>query len=335
MPNISDFVESGKRNEPIELKTFIDLFAGIGGFRLAMEAFRLKCVFSSEWDKHARKTYRENFGETPAGDITKIDAENIPPHDVLCAGFPCQAFSISGKRKGFNDARGTLFYDIARIAESRKPKILILENVKNFERHDNGKTLRIFLRILDELDYHVFYDVLNASHYGLPTSRERIYFVCFKKSLGARSFHFPAPTFEKIYLSDMLEYGPNAEELVIKRKDIKIIKRDAGPSMRPVQIGTINKGGQGERRYSANGHAITLSAYGGGIAAKTGAYMINGKIRRLTPRECARLMGFPDSFKIAKSRSQAYKQFGNSVPVKVLVEIMKEIFKTAGNDVNA
>jgi DNA (cytosine-5)-methyltransferase 1 len=334
MTNIA-FFSSKEKMRSVRLKTFIDLFAGIGGFRIALESLGLDCVFSSEWDKYAQKTYYENFGENPAGDITKIDEKDIPSHDILCAGFPCQAFSISGKQKGFEDTRGTLFFDIARIAKYHRPKVLFLENVKNFERHNDGNTLKTVLRVLDELGYFTFYKILNASLYGVPTSRERIYFVCFRKDLGVPNFSFPEPTLDKIYLKDILERNIDFSEYEIRRKDIKLTKKgEQRPSLRPLQIGTMNNGGQGERIYSIQGHAITLSAYGGGAAAKTGAYLIDGKVRKLTPRECARLMGFPDDFKIPASRSQAYKQFGNSVAVPVLMKITKQILKACKVEIN-
>ena len=334
MPNITYFSDIENRMKPIKLSTFIDLFAGIGGFRLALESYGLKCVWSCEWDKHAQKTYFANFGEIPTGDITKIKEKDIPSHDILCAGFPCQAFSISGKQRGFEDTRGTLFFDIARIVKYHKPKILLLENVKNFAGHNKGKTLNNSLRILDELGYFVFYDTLNASHYGLPTSRERIYFVCYRKDLGIPNFSFPEPTYEKIYLKDVLEKNVDLSIYEIKRKDIKITKnRKQKLSLRPIQIGTINNGGQGERIYSISGHAITLSAYGGGAAAKTGAYLIDGKIRKLTPRECANVMGFPKNFRMPATNSQAYKQFGNSVVVPVLMRIAGQILKSCGTDI--
>ncbi len=173
--------------------TFIDLFAGIGGFRIAAEQLGGQCVFSSEWDKNSTKTYQRNFGEFPAGDITKIDELTIPNHDILLAGFPCQAFSISGKQYGFDDTRGTLFFDIARILNAKKPKMFLLENVKNFARHDSGRTLKIILKTLDELGYEVFYQVLRSSDYGLPQARERIYIVGYLKSLNIREFEFPEP----------------------------------------------------------------------------------------------------------------------------------------------
>ncbi|MDD4878212.1 MAG: DNA cytosine methyltransferase [Candidatus Nanoarchaeia archaeon] len=319
-----------------KLNAFIDLFAGIGGFRIAMESAGLQCTFSSEWDKYSQKTYKENFGEEPAGDITKINEKDIPSHDVLCAGFPCQAFSISGKQKGFDDTRGTLFFDICRIAKEKKPKVLFLENVKNLKRHNKGETFKKIVQTLEEMGYNVFHEVLNASYYGAPTARERVYFVCFRKDLGITQFKFPPPKNEKVFLKDLLENDRDLTSYEIKRDDIKVYKSAEQQSqLRPLQIGTINAGGQGERIYSTNGHAITLSAYGGGAASKTGAYMINGKIRKLTERECARVMGFPDTFKIPVSKSQAYKQFGNSVVVTVLKKITEQILTAYyGEEIN-
>ncbi|MEK7104883.1 MAG: DNA cytosine methyltransferase [Patescibacteria group bacterium] len=306
---------------------FIDLFAGIGGFRLAMQSQGGNCVFSSEWDSQAQITYKANFGEIPEGDITKIKEQDIPKHDILCGGFPCQAFSISGKQMGFKDIRGTLFFDIARIAEHHKPKVLFLENVKNLTKHYNGNTLKIILNTIDELGYNVFWKVLNASYYGVPQARERIYIVAFRKDLGIKKFNFPNPKFKKIYIKDILENNNETKELSIEREDINFWKRDEAPRLKPIQIGTINKGGQGERIYSTNGHAITLSAYGGGAAGKTGAYLVNNKVRKLSPRECARVQGYPDSFKIPVSRSQAYQQFGNSVAVPVVEAVANQIVK--------
>lgn len=315
--------------------TFIDLFAGIGGFHLALKRFGCECVFSSEWDKYAQITYKENFGEIPVGDITKIEAKKIPSFDILCAGFPCQAFSISGKQKGFEDTRGTLFFDVARIAKHHQPKVLFLENVKNFAKHDNGKTLKTVVETLDEIGYNVFYEVLSASNFGVPTARKRIYIVAFRKDLEIDNFNFPQGSGDFVKLLDFLEKdGKATQECEIIRDDIKLkkveIKSDifGNYPQKPIRIGTINSGGQGERIYSPLGHAITLSAYGGGAASKTGAYLVDEKVRKLTPRECARIMGFPETFKIIVPKTQSYKQFGNSVAVPVLEAIFKEIYYT-------
>jgi len=320
----------------IKKAKFIDLFAGIGGFRIALESFGLDCVYSNEWDKQAQITYEENFGEKPDGDITKVNEEIIPKHSVLCGGFPCQAFSISGKRLGFKDTRGTLFFDVARIVKHHKPEVLFLENVKNFAKHDDGKTLETVVNTLTELKYDVFYQVLNAGDYGLPTTRERIYIIGFRKDLGIKEFKFPSPTNKPTKLRDFLELNDDNSQYEITRTDIKIKMNDkkvyadllGNYPQKPIRIGTINNGGQGERIYSDLGHAITLSAHGGGIASKTGAYLIDGKIRKLSPRECANIMGFPNNYKIVVSKSQAYKQFGNSVAINVLKSIFEQIIIT-------
>lgn len=318
---------------------FVDLFAGIGGFHQALSNFGSECVFVSEWDKYAAQTYAENYGIIPEGDITQILEENIPKHDILCAGFPCQAFSISGKQQGFNDTRGTLFFDIARIASYHSPKILFLENVKNFIKHNGGNTLKVVLNTLDELGYNVFYKVLNASNFGLPQNRERIYFVCFRKDLNINKFDFPTGTSTPVSLQTFLEKDP--ENIKIVEREDMVFYKDFEPETdlfgeailpnRPIQIGIVGKGGQGERIYHPMGHAITLSAYGGGVGSKTGLYKINGKIRKLSPRECARIQGFPDTFKIISSQSQAYQQFGNSVAVNVLIEILNKIEQVLHN----
>ena len=315
---------------------YIDLFAGIGGFHQAMKQYDAECVFASEWDKEAAKTYYENYAIKPAGDITQINEADIPEHDMLFGGFPCQAFSISGKQGGFEDTRGTLFFDIARIVKYHQPKVLLLENVRNFERHNNGQTLKTVIGILEELNYCVNYKILNASHYGLPQNRERIFIVCFRNDLYIDDFKFPKPLNKVVSLFDILEDNPKNAK-VIERPDT-VFTRKFEPSVdlfgninlpnKPIQIGYVNKGGQGERIYSPYGHAITLSAYGGGAGAKTGLYYINNKIRKLSPRECARLQGFPDTFVINSSLAQSYKQFGNSVAVNVVKAIISEIYNT-------
>lgn len=317
------------KEKTLEKYTFIDLFAGLGGFRLALESLGAKCVYSSEWDNSVREVYTENFKDIPEGDITKIDENSIPDHDILCAGFPCQAFSISGKRRGFEDTRGTLFFDVARIVKAKKPKVVFLENVKGLLSHDKGKTFTTIKDILEnDLGYKLFYKVLNACDYGIPQHRERIYIVCFRKDLEIENFKFPKPVKLKLHVEDFLLKGKEIENLYTNRPDIHYNGvEDDKYSNKPVRLGFVNKGGQGERIYSTKGVTITFSAYGGGVFAKTGGYLIDGKIRKLHPRECARLMGYPDSFKICKSSSQAYKQFGNSVVIDVLQYIAIEIGK--------
>ena len=295
---------------------------------MAFNSFGAKCVFSSEWDKEAQETYNCNFKETPHGDITKINAKNIPDHDILCAGFPCQPFSISGKQKGFEDVRGTLFFDILRIIKYRKPSILLLENVKRFETHDEGRTLAVVKNSLTKLGYVVFYKVLNSGDFGVAQKRERLYIVCFHKSLNITTFEFPNPIKEfKVIKDIVIDYNVGIDKGDIKLNKSLVTER----SRFPVRVGIVGNGGQGERIYHENGQAITLSAYGGGVGAKTGLYLINNKIRKLQPRECARVMGFPDSFKIHASDTQAYKQFGNGVVINVLQHIIKNIIKELKN----
>lgn len=312
--------------------TFIDLFAGIGGFHYALSSYGAECVFSSEIDEKAAQTYNNNHQMMPDGDITKINESDIPTHDILCAGFPCQAFSISGKQKGFEDTRGTLFFDIARIVDHHKPKVLFLENVKNFIKHDGGNTLKTVVNVIVKMGYNVKYEVLNTSNFGLPQNRERVYIVAFRNDIDNSKFRFPTVNL-KSTLTGILESNPK-DGKVINREDISI-EKDYEPQTnifgeievpnRPLQIGKVNKGGQGERIYHPLGHAITLSAYGGGAGSKTGLYKIEDIIRKLSPRECARLQGFPESFIYPSSISEAHKQFGNSVSINVLQYITQEI----------
>lgn len=300
--------------------TFIDLFAGLGGFRLALESLGAKCVYSNEWDEPVQKVYTDNFGDIPEGDITQIDEKDIPDHDILCAGFPCQAFSISGKQRGFADSRGTLFFDVARIVKEKKPKIVFMENVKNFATHDNGRTLEVVKGTMEELGYTFYQKVLNAVDYGVPQKRERIYMVCFRNDLDILQFAYPKPFKLQCHVEDfLLDDSQAVKDLFVERSDTYFNDtEDNQYSNKTIRLGTVNKGGQGERIYSIKGIAITLSANGGGIFAKTGGYLIDGKTRKLHPRECARIMGYPDTYKISDSFNQAYKQFGNSVVIDVL-----------------
>ncbi|MBE6740333.1 MAG: DNA cytosine methyltransferase [Ruminococcaceae bacterium] len=308
---------------------FIDLFAGLGGFRIAFESLGAECVYSNEWDIPAQEVYFNNFGDIPDGDITKVDEKTIPAHDILCAGFPCQAFSISGKQRGFEDSRGTLFFDVARIVKEKKPKIVFMENVKNFATHDGGKTLEVVKNTMEELGYTFNQRVLNSVDYGVPQKRERIYMVCFRNDVIKKEFSFPKTVKLTKHVEDFLLKDVSlTEHLYVNRPDTYYNGlQDNVYSNKSIRLGIVNKGGQGERIYSTKGIAITFSAYGGGVFAKTGGYLVDGRPRRLHPRECARLMGYPDSYKISNKASQAYKQFGNSVVIDVLQYIGIEIGK--------
>lgn len=241
---------------------------------------------------------------------------------------------------GFADTRGTLFFDVARIAQHHQPSVLFLENVRNFETHDGGKTLKTVRGVLEDLGYTVFHKVINAAELGFPTARQRIYIVAFRNDLGVdpeTGFQFPETVGKAGALKDFLDPEASPKELKIAKK-AHVSKERAKPEFiskhlskrpcSPVRVGTIGNGGQGDRVYSPEGPAITLSAYGGGNAAKTGAYLIDGVVRKLSPRECANVMGFPTDFKLPSNPRHAYKQFGNSVVVGVIRAIGEQIEKT-------
>lgn len=304
--------------------TFIDLFAGIGGMRLAYESVGGKCVYSSEWNKYSQQTYYANFGEQPEGDITKVDENTIPDHDILVAGFPCQPFSIAGVSKknslgratGFQDkTQGTLFFDVCRILKAKRPKAFMLENVKNLKSHDKGRTFKIIMESLEELDYEVYTAILDGQNF-VPQHRERILIVGFdRKRYGAGiPFQFDiTPKKKKPVMKDILEKKVDdkytlSDKLWVYLQNYAAKHRAAG-------------NGFGYGIADPNGISRTLSAR----YYKDGSEILieqPGKNpRRLTPRECARLQGFPDSFKIVVSDTQAYRQFGNSVVVPLMANV--------------
>ena len=307
--------------------TFIDLFCGIGGFRLALESLGAKCVFSCDKDRQARKTYQANFGEEPEGDITTIAADSIPDFNILCGGFPCQPFSIAGKQRGFKDTRGTLFFEIARIIKAKQPEVVFLENVPNLARHDNGNTLRVILDTLDGLGYNVHYQVLNAAYYGVPQIRKRIYFVCFRKDLQV-DFSFPKPTFEDVAVEDYLEENVD-EKYYLDINSITFYKPDTDVrQLDTYRMGYIGSISQGRRVYGVKGCAPTFVVSARGPAGSTEAYYINGRVRRLTPYEVKRIMGFPDDFVFPVREERIYQQLGNSVAVPVVRMIAEKIVET-------
>jgi len=312
------------------VKTFIDLFCGIGGFRVALEKQGLECVFSSDIDPYAQEAYKRNFGEKPSGDITAIPAKNIPKHDILCAGFPCQPFSISGKHGGVSDPRGRLFYEIQRIAEYHKPSILLLENVKNILTIDNGNVIKAIEQKLSESGYYLHRHILNASYFGIPQARERVYFVGLRKDMKeakkpALDYTPPVENNKKVFLEDILEKEVD-KEFIVNRSDIQITKKESelDYKLEPIRVGIVNKGGQGERIYSPKGHAITQSAYGGGVGARTGLYKTEQGIRRLTIAECKKVMGFPARH-IVSDGIQGYQQLGNAVVPEMIGHVYNSI----------
>lgn len=311
--------------------TFIDLFAGIGGMRIAYERAGGKCVYSSEWNKYSQQTYKANFGDEPDGDITKVDAEkDIPDHDILVAGFPCQPFSIAGVSKkqsmgratGFEDkTQGTLFFDVCRILKTKRPKAFMLENVKNLCSHDKGNTFRIIMESLDELDYEVYYQILDGQNY-VPQHRERIIIVGFDRKRYGDNIQFKfdvKPKKPKPVLDDILEKSVDpkytlTDKLWIYLQNYAAKHRAAG-------------NGFGYGIAPRDGITRTLSAR----YYKDGSEILieqEGKNpRRLTPRECARLQGFPEDFVIPVSDTQAYRQFGNSVVVPLMENVAKLIVR--------
>jgi len=312
------------------MNKFIDLFCGIGGFRIALEKQGLECVFSSDIDPRVQEAYKKNFGEKPSGDITEISEKKIPKHDILCAGFPCQPFSISGKHGGVSDPRGRLFYEIQRIAEYHRPYVLLLENVKNILSIDSGNVIKTIERKLDESGYFLHRHILNTSYFGIPQARERVYFVGLRKDMKetgktALDYTPPEENRKKIFLEDILEKEVD-KEFIINRDDILITKNesDLEYKLEPIRIGIVNKGGQGERIYSPKGHAITQSAYGGGVGARTGLYKTEQGIRRLTITECKKIMGFPVKHFVSDGL-QGYQQLGNAVVPKMIGYVYNSI----------
>ncbi len=295
---------------------FIDLFCGIGGFRFAMEGAAKKsnieteCVFSSDIDIDCQRAYEANFGERPVGDVTKADAASIPDHDILLAGFPCQPFSIIGQMKGFEDTRGTLFFDIARILEAKRPRAFVLENVKLLAGHDQGRTLKRIIKTLTDLGYQTEYRVLNALEFGLPQKRERIWIVGFSEPTYVT---WPQGGRPMMPLSQILEKNVPQSFYASER-----IREKRWSIFRPTSEPTIwheNKAGH-------------VSAYPYSCALRAGAsynyLLVNGE-RRLTPREMLRLQGFPENFKIACTNSQTRKQAGNSLPVNVAEAVISRV----------
>lgn len=304
--------------------TFIDLFAGIGGMRIAFQNNGGRCVYSNEWNKYSQQTYFANFGEQPDGDITKVNADDIPDHDILVAGFPCQPFSIAGVSKknslgrptGFKDkTQGTLFFDVCRILKAKRPKAFMLENVKNLKSHDKGRTFKVIMESLDELDYQVFYAVLDGQNF-VPQHRERILIVGFDRKRYGSDYDFKfdiTPVTPKPVMNDILE----------RKVDDKYTLSD--------KLWTYLQNYAAKHRAAGNGFGYGIADRNGISRTLSARYYKDGSEilikqrgknpRRLTPRECARLQGFPDDFKIVVSDTQAYRQFGNSVVVPLMQNV--------------
>lgn len=299
------FNQEETNNEIPETFTFVDLFAGIGGFHLAMHDLGGKCVFASEWDEKARQTYEENFRTISptlfqseesqyklfAGDITKVNVKDIPNHDLLCAGFPCQPFSQAGHKKGFDDTRGTLFFNIAEIIKEKQPKAVFLENVRGLLKHDQGKTFKIIRKVINELGYSFHYKVVKASEYNLPQLRPRLFMICFRKDINDLSFEFPNPVPLEMTMSDVF--------------DGKKVNRDIGFTLR---VGGRLSPITDRRNWDG--------------------YIVNGEETRITPKEGKRMQGFPENFIFPVSDNIAIKQLGNSVAVKAVKAVGQNVVNT-------
>lgn len=325
---IMDFAKDIPFPNPLEQSakfTFIDLFAGIGGIRLPFTESGGYCKFTSEWDKFAQKTYKTNFGDIPAGDITLIANDQIPDFDILLAGFPCQPFSQAGLKKGFSDTRGTLFFEIERIIEGKRPKAFLLENVKQLRTHDKGNTFGVIMEHLNALDYSTYPAILRAADFGIPQNRERLFIVGFDnkrlKNGEKINFSFPVPPKTRTRLGTILEENVNDKYTISDKLYAGHLRRKE------------------EHKKKGNGFGFSLfngnSEYTNTISAryyKDGSEILieqgdSKNPRKLTPRECARLQGFPDKFIIPVSDMQAYKQFGNSVCVPVVQAVAEKILE--------
>ena len=319
--------------------TFIDLFAGIGGMRIAFQNLGGKCVFSSEIDEQAQKTYAINFGDVPDGDITKINENEIPNHDILVGGFPCQAFSIAGKRGGFKDTRGTLFFDVARIIKAKQPKAFFLENVKGLTNHRGGKTLATILNVLrNDLGYIVpDPQIMNAKNFGVPQNRERIFIVGFRPDLGIKeeAFSYPEPTDTTKTIRDIMEKKPVSAKYYLSTTYLECLEKHKarneakgngfGYEIKDLDgvSNTIVTGGMGrERNLIVDKRLKDFTP----VTHIKGEVNRDG-IRRMTPREWARLQGFPDNFKIEVADVSAYKQFGNSVAIPAIQATAKNLIE--------
>ncbi len=318
---------------------FIDLFAGIGGFRLAFQNLGGKCIFTSEWDTYSKKTYEANFGEIPFADITKEETKSYIPDnfDILCAGFPCQAFSIAGKRGGVEDIRGTLFFDVAEIIKRKKPKAFFLENVKGLLNHDKGKTLSTILHVLrNDLGYYVpDPQTINAKDFGVPQNRERIFIVGFRGDLGIKDFEYPSSLDIKVKVKDILEEKEVSVKYYLSTQYLETLKnhkarhesKGNGFGYEIIEDTGISNaivvGGMGRERNLVIDKKLTNFIP---VTHIKGEVNREG-IRKMTPREWARLQGYPDKFKIVVSDGQAYKQFGNSVAVPAIQAMAKKILE--------
>lgn len=314
-----------------------DLFGGLGSNRIAGETLGVETVFSSEIDPVARMVYRIAHGEWPSGDITKIPSADIPDHDILTGGFPCQSFSLAGSLGGFDDKRGQLFFEIVRILKAKRPAMFLLENVKNLVSMKDGEILSVILKALKSAGYVVQYQVLNSAMYSIPQARERVFFVGFRRELGVEGFHFPEPTMKLVPLNAVLETGGVTTRKIIRIKKLHLrniqatlLKAKKNPYA-PIRIGEFLGASRGQRLFHPSGPAVTLTKFGGGQYS-TENYLVDGQHRSLTTRECMRVQSLPETFRMPYEGKLADSVFGNSVPcllVRAILVRMLEAYATA------
>lgn len=316
------------------LNTFIDVFGGVGGFHFGLEECGLQCLFACEKDPRCRATYLVNHGILPAPDIYRVPAEQVPIHDVACYGIPCQAWSQSGSQGGKSDPRGVLHLEMLRLVDCHRPKVVLAENVRGFLTLHGGPAFREIVKAMEGWGYVVHHEVLNASGFGVPQNRERLYVVAIRKDCLQRPFSFPIPMEPNVELASVLEPPGLAYMATTNIRGYRRVPPDKVRWDRigkgPIKLGDIHDNSQGDRIYSPRGHSVTLTASSGGHGAGMGLYDVDGVIRRLTPREAGRCMGFPESFRFLCAPRIAGSQLGNAVVVNVVSAIMRQVFEAVG-----
>ena len=318
------------------LETFVDFFGGVGGFHIGLARCGMRCVFACERDWRCRAAYLVNYGILPAGDIRKVAVDAVPPHDTECFGLPCQAWSRSGSQGGVGDPRGVLHREMLRMAGHHKPKMILVENVPQFQTLNDGPAFQEIVTTLEGWGYSVHHAVLNAAGFGVPQNRERLYIVAIRKEVIVLPFSFPEPEEADVELTSILEPPELAINAVTTIKEYRRVAPDKirwdkiGRGL--IKLGDVRDNTQGDRIYSSRGHSVTLTASAGGWGAGMGLYDVDGVVRRLTPREACRCMGFPEEFRLVFAPRIACSQLGNAVAASVVEAIMRQVFAAVGQD---
>lgn len=320
------------------LNSFIDIFGGVGGFHLGLARCGLQCVFACEKEPRCRATYLLNHGMLPVGDIYRVPSEHVPPHDIGCFGIPCQAWSRSGSQGGKSDPRGVLHLEMLRLVGHHRPKVVMGENVRGFQTLHGGPAFREIVEALEGWGYSVHHKILIASGFGVPQYRERLYIVAIRKDCLRQPFRFPAPMEPHVELASVLETPRSTFMAATTIREYRRVPPDKIRWDRigkgPIKLGDIHGNSQGGRIYSPRGHSVTLTASSGGHGAGMGLYDVEGVVRRLTPREAGRCMGFPESFRFLCAPRVSCSQLGNAVVVNVISAIIEQVFKAVGQPIS-